>query len=273
MTSQKLERLRRRFDQGGWTELFHWARLWIHWNLKLYQVPITARHLRDVIRELRADAAVLRQDYEPGVRQVMSSHIKPGWVCVDLGANIGQSALAMARLATPGGKVIAFEAFPHNAARLRRNLRIRGFAKSVRIENLAVSDGQSPHLTIYAGRNRSDFEWNVIGRDVAGQETAAEMEIAAVALDQYFPPGSRINFIKIDIEGAEALALIGMRRILREARPVIVIEFHTNNDGWSGRHELFSAGYTLYDLKGSLIQANDKKRYQCFALPPNMSPA
>jgi FkbM family methyltransferase len=270
MTSQKLERLRRRFDKGGWAELIDWARQWIYWNLKLYRVPIQARHIRDDMRELRVDAAILGQAYEPRVRQVMSQYIKPGWVCVDLGANIGQSALAMAPLAKPGGKVIAFEAFPHNAARLRRNLRIRGFGKDVQVENLAVSDGQAHRLTIYAGRNKSDFEWNVIGRDVTGQTTAAEMEIAAVALDEYFPPGSRINFIKIDIEGAEALALAGMRRVLRESQPIIVIEFH-NDDGWAGRHELYSAGYTLYDLKGGLIHPNDKRRYQCLALPPNMA--
>src|SRR4029079_17507239 len=126
MNSHKLEQLRRHFDKGGWAELLNWARQWMYWNLKLYQVPINARRIRDVVRELRDDAAHLRQDYEPGVRKIMSQYIKPGWVCVDLGANIGQSALAMARLARPGGKVIAFEAFPHNAARLRRNLRIRG---------------------------------------------------------------------------------------------------------------------------------------------------
>ncbi len=271
MISQKLKRLRSHFDQGGWAEFVAWARQWMYWNLKLYQVPVQASHFSAVMRELRDDSAILRQAYEPGVRQVMSQHIKPGWVCVDLGANIGQSALAMARLVRPGGRVIAFEAFPHNAARLRRNLQIRGFAKSVQVENLAVSDGKTHRLTIYAGRQKSDFEWNVIGRDVTGQATTAEMEIAAVALDEYFSPGRRIDFIKIDVEGAEALALSGMRRVLREARPIIVIEFH-NEDGWAGRHELFSAGYSMYDLNGGLVKTNDKRRYQCVALPPNLSP-
>ena len=53
------------------------------------------------------------------------------------------------------------------------------------------------------------------------------LTVDTVNLDDYFAPEQRVSFVKIDVEGAEALVLRGMRRILETDRPAIVMEVHT----------------------------------------------
>ncbi|MBI2890102.1 MAG: FkbM family methyltransferase [Nitrospirae bacterium] len=111
-------------------------------------------------------------------------------------------------------------------------------------------------------------EWNIRGRDHDGRPTPREVEVAATSLDTYFPSGSTVNLVKLDVEGAEALVLAGMRRLLREARPVVIVEFH-DREGWEGRKELLEAGYDLYDMNGAKLDpVRDTERlYHVLALP------
>ena len=69
----------------------------------------------------------------------------------------------------------------------------------------------------------------------------------AVSLDDYWAAcGERLNFVKIDVEGAEAAVLKGMERILPEDRPVVLVELHAF-DRWGENHpallHLKEAGY------------------------------
>ena len=89
------------------------------------------------------------------------------------------------------------------------------------------------------------------------------------SLDAYFPEGEVVNLIKIDIEGAEARAIYGMKRLLRESRPLVLVEFH-DMIGWEGRKELFAADYRLHDIRRArwLKRERDIERvYQALAVP------
>lgn len=102
-----------------------------------------------------------------------------------------------------------------------------------------------------------------------GSPTDPGLKVPATSLDAYFPPGSRVEFVKMDIEGAEAQALRGMRRLLSECRPVVLVEFH-GESGWAGRQELFVAHYCLYDINNArwLDPELDVQRvYHCLAVP------
>ena len=105
-----------------------------------------------------------------------------------------------------------------------------------------------------------------MGRDVEGRPTPAELEVAATSLDAYFN-GTTVDLVKIDVEGAEGQVLTGMRRLLRDDRPALVIEFH-EGAGWARREELLDAGYDLYEMDGTRLSATDvERRYHCLALP------
>ena len=211
----------------------------------------------------------LEGGYEPEVCQIITRIVKPGWVCVDVGAHVGYFTLLLAKLVGEHGHVIAFEAHPENAEQIRSNVRINGYEARVQVENMAVSDGNYHRVKLFPGRKHSSAEWNIVGHDVEGNPTQPELDVPATSLDSYFPPGSRVDFVKMDIEGAEAQALRGMRRLLQEYKPLVFVEFH-DESGWTGRKELLAVHYCLYDLENArwLDSELDVRRvYHCLAVP------
>ena len=231
-------------------------------------VPQRARQpfLRTRIGQTLSRAAVDEDQYEPGLRRAIEELVQPGWTCADVGAHHGIVTRLLARLVGPGGSVIAFEAHPANAEQLRRGVEAAGLADRVRVEHVAVTDGATPAVALHPGRGRASAEWNVVGVDVEGRPTTAELEVPATSLDAYFPPGKRLDFVKIDVESAEAIVLVGMRRLLRDARPTVALEFHDDR-GWDGRRTLHEAGYDLYAPDGRLLAPDATREYHCVALP------
>lgn len=230
------------------------------------------KKLREVkaLQRIRPVDDLLDLSYEPNLRAMLTKIVRPGWVAVDVGANVGLITFTLAKLVGPNGQVFAFEAHPTIADRLRRNMCAYSVDERVHIENKAVSDGTRDFLSLYPGRGRSDSEWNIVGSDVQGNKTLPEMEIPAVALDNYFPQDKNIDIIKIDVEGAGCQVLEGMRRILTK-KPIIVFEFHDETE-WQGRQELLDLGYSLYSMDGLKLDPGvDLQRvYHCLIWPPGM---
>lgn len=242
--------IRGQYDPGGKRSMFY----------------IIHKHIHDWLWLIRI--AFFPKAYEPEVCQMINRIIKPGWVCVDIGANIGIISRALAKQAGLSGKVFAFEALNRNVMTMERINRLSRYKSIIHAENIAVSDGTETEVNLFPGRGSADSEWNIVGHDVDGNKKEAVTRIESTSLDNYFKPGSTVNFIKIDIEGAENLALRGMRRILRESRPVLFVEFH-DETGWNGREELFAANYDLYEMNGKKLDPiKDTQRvYHCMAFP------
>ena len=207
-------------------------------------------------------------EYERVSSTLISEIIQPGWTCVDVGANVGIIARRLARIVGPAGRVVAFEASSDNARIFSRANKLAGLASRIIVENMAISDGTESEICLYPGRGSASEEWNIVGQDLDGNKQEAAYRIPATSLDRYFSSGAPVHFIKIDIEGAEALALRGMKKMLQTSRPILFIEFH-NEEGWSGRKELYAARYDLYDIQGRKVDPdNDKERiYHCLAFP------
>jgi FkbM family methyltransferase len=203
------------------------------------------------------------EPYEPELTAAIERVVEPGWTCADVGAHVGKITETLVGLVGRRGRVVAFEAHPTNAAQLRNRFRR---VRVVQVVNAAVSDGTRELLALYAGRHDNSTEWNVVGHDVEGSPTRLEVEVPAVSLDAWFSPGEPLHFVKIDVEGAEGLVLAGMRRLLREERPMLAIEFH-DEDGWASRRELLDTGYALSRPDGSPIGPADARVYHVIARP------
>lgn len=204
------------------------------------------------------------REHEEPVMNRLRALIEPGWVCVDVGANIGQFSELLADLTAPSGEVYAFEAHPHNAQQLRKNMASRGVGDRVMVYHAAVTDGAHPTIGLCPGRNHSSFEWNIVGHTVDGETTEAELEVPAIGLDAFFQASDRVNFVKIDVEGAAGNVFEGMRRILHEQHPVLFIEFHDDKE-WASRRILLEAGYRLFDLEQNDISAAQARAYHVLA--------
>ena len=158
--------------------------------------------------------------YEPHLTRKLDAILERGSVFVDVGANIGFFTMLAASRVGPEGRVHAFEARSDNVALLRRSLAENGF-ENVDVHECAVSD-RAGSLAFFASGT-----WYSNGRIVADAEAGSERlpRVPAVALDQALADLPRIDVVKMDIEGAEARALAGMREILARHRPVLVTEF------------------------------------------------
>jgi FkbM family methyltransferase len=158
----------------------------------------------------------IRGRFEPEFQAVCARALGPGAVGVDIGANIGATALIMSAFAVDGGRVIAVEPGPQSFALLQRNL-ASNQASAVTALNLAVS-AEPARMTF--------CENSAFGHLAPGAEG---MQIEVQTLDQIVEGLglTRLDLVKIDTEGFEPQVLEGARATLERFRPVIYLELNS----------------------------------------------
>jgi FkbM family methyltransferase len=139
---------------------------------------------------------------------------KAGDVVIDVGAGIGTEVLAFSRMVGPTGRVYAIEAHPRTCAMLKTLCEMNRLANVVPAQ-LAIADRPGV-LRI------SDVEAHVANTIVAG--TARGFDVPAVTLDSFVQANriARLDFVKVNIEGAERYALPGMLESIRRIRHLCV---------------------------------------------------
>lgn len=173
----------------------------------------------------------LNRCYEKYTTRLFKKVIKEGDVVVDLGANIGYFTLLAAKLVGKNGKVYSFEPEPKNYNYLQRNIKLNGYDNAIAIQK-AISDKiskvklyicpyDSGHHTIGQYEGIRAYKPNFV------YEKEEFIEVETIPLDNFFnEKGESINVIKMDVEGAEMLALSGMDKILKENEKIkMFIEF------------------------------------------------
>jgi FkbM family methyltransferase len=173
----------------------------------------------------RTGKSVLRSEEEPRVQQAIEVYLRRGMTFYDLGANIGFFSLIAARLVGHGGCVIAFEADPVIAARLRGNLGRNGFEHAF-VEGKAVWRESCAVAFACADVTRSSDRG--VGYISANRDEAANIIcVESVSLDDYCLSHPPPDFIKCDVEGAEDEVFRGAANTLRRWHPTIVSEMHS----------------------------------------------
>ncbi len=170
-----------------------------------------------------------REVYEPLETALLKKELRSGQVFVDVGANIGYYTLLAARIVGAEGRVYAFEPDPSNFRLLEKNVRENGYANVV-LDRRAVSNA-SGAARLYLNRtNKGDHRIY----DAGGG--GGSVSIRTVPLDGYFKKlDKEVHFIKMDIQGAEARALEGMRGLAAKNRGLkLVAEFCGKNLAHSG---------------------------------------
>lgn len=175
-------------------------------------------HIADETGKLWYDGA---PDQWMPERQWCLDHIQEGFNVLDCGAHHGMMSILFAKKTGPSGHVIAWEALPSNASVIEKNVRLN-----------ALSNVTVVPCGIGAGRARLSCRRNsgnvvVTNSDVksAPSEPEGTETIEIVSLDEELDAKTRVDFIKIDVEGSDLEALKGARRILSQ-RPIIDLELH-----------------------------------------------
>jgi len=181
--------------------------------------------------------------YEMNKRQAFEREIKPGAVVFDIGANVGFFSLLAAVLAGIKGKVYAFEPLPRNVLFLRKHAALNQL-DTIEVFEAAVSD-HSGEATFDQGASTA----------MGHLADSGELKVKMVCLDDMLSEG-KINppdFIKVDVEGAEFLALSGARKLLAEYHPILFLDTHNREAHQATIRLLKDFGYHFDVLDGKPI--------------------
>ena len=181
--------------------------------------------------------------------------LEAGMTVFDIGANIGYYTVMQCRLIGPTGRLVAIEPAPANAALLRRNLALNGYADTPIVE-AAVSEAAGERAFHLAHQsNLGTFHDTGSGAvHLTGETiTVATTTVPALA-DIYGPP----DLIRMDVEGHEVAVIRGMLDAIAAGafKPAIIVETHLSR--YDASHDmagplarLFELGYGVRALASS----------------------
>jgi FkbM family methyltransferase len=181
------------------------------------------RYTVEIDTEVDIQRRMLSGSYEPETLRVIDQLVRPGFTCVDIGANVGAITLKLADIVGPTGRVEAFEPGPQYFERLRRNVSLNPSLESrVGLHQVGLADQPGTlkwqASTVYTG-TATMFQGS-------HDPSIPTLELPVVRLDDYAPIQrlDRVDFMKLDVDGLEREILRGGEALLRRHHPTLYVE-------------------------------------------------
>lgn len=185
--------------------------------------------------------------WESWITVAIARAVSDGMYCVDVGANHGYYALVLAHAVGPGGRVLAVEPNPRLASLLRTTLEINGFGECAHVVEAALSDadGDLAELRVPTGHlGRA----SIVG---AVNDDDSVVAVLTATLDSLTKDWPRVDFVKVDAEGAEEAIWAGMQRVIAE-NPQLTIALEVNAARYRDPEEFLArietAGFRLSEI-------------------------
>jgi len=174
---------------------------------------------------LDMDEAIRAGCYERNEADFIRRSVHQGDTAIDLGAHVGVHTTRLAALVGPAGSVIAIEPSPAHVVRLDAAVRAAGVADRVTVVTAAAGDSAGERsLLVSAPGQSSQHAWLAPPGHATGPLVVVE-HVRIIRVDDV-PRRGRVSFMKIDVEGAESLALAGATELLAADRPVLLVDLH-----------------------------------------------
>jgi len=211
----------------------------------------------NLILDLKTEKDYWLGTYEPELQEAIVNLVNPGDTIYDIGANIGFMTLLFARRTGPQGHVYAFEALPENAARLNSNIEINALKERVTIIQAAVVELSGPTEFLIGPSTGMGKVTGSAGR--TSVEYDGSIRIKALSIDDFIKSSGNPSpsIVKMDIEGGEVLALPGMVNLLRERRPIMLVELHGHQAARVTWDLLNQAHYKICRMASGYPKVND----------------
>ncbi|MET4119790.1 FkbM family methyltransferase [Bradyrhizobium sp. JR1.5] len=193
--------------------------------------------------------------FERSTAVALSKLAEPSSLVLDIGANIGAHTLRLAKLVGPNGRVIAFEPTEFAFRKLRRNLDLNPTLAS-RVEALhcflTANDATPVPNAIYSSwplAAEAGLHAKHLGREMQTESAQAR------SLDNVLAQGAdrKVQLVKLDVDGFECDVLQGATSLLRDTRPIFVMELapYVLEERGASLDQLLSYfipnGYSFYD--------------------------
>jgi FkbM family methyltransferase len=160
--------------------------------------------------------------WEPAVTRAVREIVRPGMNVALVGADVGYYVLLVASL-NRTGRIFAVEPFPAHFAILERNVRDNGL-DNVRLLNIAAGRcEQTAELVNPGTESRLDLSGNGAS---AGQRVSVPVKPLDAVITPELPNGGKLDFVQIDVEGAEGEVLRGLEQLLARDKPALLVEVH-----------------------------------------------
>lgn len=170
-------------------------------------------------------AVIAYGDYDAPLHRFIDRHIRPGMVCFDVGANIGLMSVHMARRVGPDGAVFSFEPVATVYQRLEQHVRANQLEGHTHLHRVALSNADGEAEIHYGNEDWTNQGMaSLVSTNDRNVQQTCMVETSTLEAFVERHRVERIDFIKVDIEGAEPLFLEGARKVLRAMKPIVSIE-------------------------------------------------
>jgi len=197
--------------------------------------------------------------YEPVETRFVTAVVRPGDVFIDVGANVGWFTMLASTLVGEEGRVHAFEPRADTADHLEKSVVLNELQNQVTVHRFALSDAEGHQLLVWT-RNTE----NPGGSFVVDHVPTPDMEVQPVLLRRLDDLQlERVDFIKVDVEGAEMRVFRGAQTTLERCRPVVLSELSPDmlRRGSDSTPEAVFSLFRTMSYRIFLIDSHDSNLY------------
>ncbi len=187
--------------------------------LKFFPIRYLERWLYLNPQDTGLASQLISNNYETYTNYVMNKMIKRNFVIVDIGSHVGDNMIHFSQLVGEFGKVYCFEPNLDNYLLLQKNISINKISNVIAI-NSAVSDNNGMVNLIISHNDTTNHRISKAG--IYGNSV---VRIRSDSLDNLLYNRDKIDLIKIDVQGWEIKCVLGMKKIIDQNSPTLIIEY------------------------------------------------
>jgi FkbM family methyltransferase len=178
--------------------------------------------------------------------------VQPGFVCLDIGANLGYYSVALSRLAGPHGQVLAVEPIPDFQAIWKENVQLSGISNLTLLPYALGGEATTVQMGTPERNGLLHHGMTKVAASNPNEHYARTYQVPMRVPDELFAHLPRLDFVKCDVEGFEYEVFRHMQTTLRRFRPLIQTELNGLENRRAVTDLLAGLGYKPFVLSERL---------------------